>query len=193
MCARVCVVCVAVCVVLALLLCIILYYLKGMYNCVYVFVLYCIIVLYYCYITVLHYMRCLHFYKVYLQIWALQIPFWLMTDWLVDRLIDWTWNSCQLEQTQGLVTAIPVNQHSFHWDLADPSLGQNYPPVLFQTVTAMRNEDSVLGENHPSDGCSSQSPLFSLRIETSENYPPVLFQIITTMKKWGFNPWWKSP
>ena len=108
-----------------------------------------------------------------------------MTDWLVDRLIDRTWNSCQLvplEQTQGLVTAVPVNQHSFHWDLVDPSLGQNYPPVLFQTVTAMRNEDSVLGENHPSDGCSSQSPLFSLRIKTSENYPPVLFQIITTMR-----------
>ena len=38
----------------------IVYYFKGMYECVYVFVLYCIIVLYYSYyysITVFHYVR----------------------------------------------------------------------------------------------------------------------------------------
>ena len=38
-----------VCVVLVLLLCIIAYDFKGMYECVYAFVLYCIIVLYYYY------------------------------------------------------------------------------------------------------------------------------------------------
>ena len=61
-CVCVCVWCACcVCVVLALLLCInysiILYYFKGMYDCVYVFVLCCIIVVCYCYITALHYMR----------------------------------------------------------------------------------------------------------------------------------------
>ena len=109
-----------------------------------------------------------------------------MTDWLTDWQIDWTWNNCQLvplEQPQGLVMAVPVSQHSFHReDLVDPSLSQNYPPVLFQTTTTIRNEDLMLGENHPSDGCSSQSPLFSPRIKTGENYPPVLFQIITAMR-----------
>ena len=42
-----------------LLLCIIVYYFKGMYWCVYIFVSCCIIVLFYCYVTVglLHCMR----------------------------------------------------------------------------------------------------------------------------------------
>ena len=47
--AHVCVVravCVCMCVVLVSLLCIILYYYKGMYECVYVSVLNCIMVLY---------------------------------------------------------------------------------------------------------------------------------------------------
>ena len=47
-------VCVSVCVVLVLLLCIIVHYFKRMYECVYGFALYCIIVMYYFYyITVL--------------------------------------------------------------------------------------------------------------------------------------------
>ena len=41
---HVCVVC-TVCVVLVLLLCIIVYYFMGMYECIYAFVLYCIIIL----------------------------------------------------------------------------------------------------------------------------------------------------
>ena len=68
-----------VCAVLVLLLCIIVYYFKGMYEYLYVFVLYCIIVLYYYNITVLHNVRLLE------QIWicAIQIPF-LLTDWCVS-------------------------------------------------------------------------------------------------------------
>ena len=54
-----------------LLLYLIVYYLKGMYERVYVFGLYCIIVLYYYYITVLHYVGRLE------RIWicVIQIPF----------------------------------------------------------------------------------------------------------------------
>ena len=70
------VLCVSVCacVLLVLLSYIIVYYLKGMYERVYVFGLYCIIVLYYYYITVLHYVGRLE------RIWicVIQIPFWLI-------------------------------------------------------------------------------------------------------------------
>ena len=51
-------VCGCVCVYVGLvLLCIIRYYLKGMYECVYAFVLYCLIVLYCYHVIVLHYVR----------------------------------------------------------------------------------------------------------------------------------------
>ena len=49
-------VCVCVCVVIVSLVCIIVYYFKGMYECVSVF-LCCIIALYYYDIIVLHYVK----------------------------------------------------------------------------------------------------------------------------------------
>ena len=61
-------------------MCIIVYYFKGMYECVSVF-LCCIIALYYYDIIVLHYVK--DFERVW--IWAIQIPFWL-PDWVIYLL-----------------------------------------------------------------------------------------------------------
>ena len=193
-CVCVCVWCACcVCVVLALLLCInysiILYYFKGMYDCVYVFVLCCIIVVCYCYITALHYMRRLQGISVDLS----PTNTILTTDWL----IDWTWKSCQLvplEQPQGLVTAVPVSQHSFHReDLVDPSLGQNYPPVLFQTVTTMRNKASVLGKKSPWWRLFQSVTTLFTENKDQWKLPTCFVPDNHNHEKQGFSPWWKSP
>ena len=71
-------VCVCVCVCVGLvLLCIIVCYLKGMYECVYVFVLYCLIVLYCYHIIVLHNVWRLE----RIQIGAIEISFWFDFDY----------------------------------------------------------------------------------------------------------------
>ena len=78
-CMHVCAWCVYVCTVLVLLFCVILYYFKGMYECIFVFVLCCCITVLYCYYIVV---QC-----EALRMYDLCQTNTILTDWLNNTIL----------------------------------------------------------------------------------------------------------